>query len=232
MFDVNFFILVAFENPGLGDEGPDSWVCPEYRKMKGWLDEEKVLLLRAPPGSGKTSFGVCFGDYLRQHGSSAYYINAARFNNQVTKHRSVWKDVFGLILWEAVGDDSIYIIMDEAQTWYPANVPEEVKDQLDRFWGGIKSGFKPRQEWTNHVGLGFINLRFTTGIRLLCLAGYGEANIGGHATPLEFIDPTDPDTQLRLPLGLNFLRLDRDKAHEVIAKYVNIKSSRGKMVFP
>ena len=237
MSDVNFFILVALQDSvrsGLGDEGPDSGYVEDteqFLKMRGWLDQEKVLLLRSPPGSGKTSFAVRFGEYLREHGFSAYYINVARFDNQVTKYRSlddIWTDLFGLTFWEfcaAVGDDFTYIIMDEAQTWYPANVPREVKDQLDRFWGGVKSGFKPQQR----VGLGISNLGLT-GVRLLCLAGYGEANLGGHATPLEFIDPTDPDTQLRLPLGLNFLRLDRDKAHEMIKKFVSIKSSESKRI--
>ncbi len=244
---VNFFILVALEDSiqsGLADEGPDSAYVQDIDKflqMKRWLDTEKVLLLRSPPGSGKTSFAVHFAAHLRQNGFSGYYFNAAQLKNRVTKDRSlddIWKHLFGLTFWEfcevPMGGPT-YIIMDEAQTWYPANAAPGAKGELDAFWSGVKTSFKQAQEWTNHVaGLGFGNLGLTTAsspvtVRLLCLAGYGEAKLGVVATPLEFMDPVDPDTQLRLPLGLNVLRLDRDKTNEVITKFVDIKNSEGKM---
>ena len=125
--------------------------------------------------------------------------------------------------------------MDEAQTWYPASAKSErAKSELDAFWGDIKTSFMPMQEWTNHVaglGLGERTAPSPANVRLLCLAGYGEAKLGVAATPLEFMDPVDPGTQLRLPLGLSVLRLDRDKTDELITKFVDIKNSESKMSF-
>jgi len=60
------------------------------------------------------------------------------------------------------------------------------------------------------------------GLRLLCLAGYGE-NVGSIATSPVFVDPG-----LRLPLGLDFLRLDYQFAEKLIIKFSEVKASLGK----
>ena len=66
----------------------------------------------------------------------------------------------------------------------------------------------------------------TTGLRVLCLAGYGEANVGTFSTPVGFMDPQDPVTRLRLPLlGLDFLRLDRESTKQLISRFTKIKAS-------
>ena len=217
-------------------EGPDSAYVQDIEKflqMKRFLDTEKVLLLQSPPGSGKTTFAIYFGAHLRRLGFSAYYFSAADFKNRVTEVRSldaIWKDLFGLTFWEfceAVPKDvPTYIIMDEAQTWYPASVDgKHAKSELISFWGGVKTGFK-LMEVPDHAGT---TKSSPVTVRLLCLAGYGESKLGVAATPLEFMDPLDPATQQRLPLGLNVLRLDRDKTDELITKVVNINNLQGKV---
>jgi hypothetical protein len=40
----------------------------------------------------------------------------------------------------------------------------------------------------------------------------------------------DPATNQRLPLGLNFLRLDREKSYELITKYIHIHNAAGKCI--
>ena len=59
--NVNIFTLVALEGSiqsGLAAEGPD-WAyvqdIEKFLQMKRFLDTEKVLLLRSPPGSGTTT---------------------------------------------------------------------------------------------------------------------------------------------------------------------------------
>ena len=153
---------------------------------------------------------------------------------QVRSLDAIWKDLFGLSFWEfceAVPKDvPTYIIMDEAQTWYPANVEgRHAKSELDSFWSGAKIRFKP-MEVPDHAGT---TESSPVTVRLLYLAGYGESKLGVAATPLEFMDPLDPATQQRLPLGLNVLRLDRNKTDELITKVVNINNSQGKVIiFP
>ena len=144
----------------------------------------------------------------------------------------IWKHLFGLPFWkfcEAVPKDvPTYIIMDEALTWYPANVEaKHAKGELDAFWG-VKTSFMPKRDWTDYLaglGPGQMTAPSPVNVRLLCLA---ETKLGVAATPLEFMDPVDPGTQLRLPLGLNVLRLDRDKTDELITKFLISKIRRAR----
>lgn len=65
-------------------------------------------------------------------------------------------------------------------------------------------------------------------MHLLCLAGYGEANVRSIGTPLAFLDPQDPETGSRLPLGLSFLRLNRKFTNQLIVKFIEVMASQGK----
>jgi hypothetical protein len=67
-------------------------------------------------------------------------------------------------------------------------------------------------------------------VRILLFAGYGERSLGSIATPFEFVDPVDPATHQRLPLGLNFLQLDREKTYELVKKYIDIENKAGKRI--
>jgi len=57
-------ILKGYQRYGLVQEGPGSAYYDsdtnKFQLMTNWLEVEKVLLLRSPPGSGKTSFAVRF----------------------------------------------------------------------------------------------------------------------------------------------------------------------------
>jgi KaiC/GvpD/RAD55 family RecA-like ATPase len=99
----------------------------KFQLMTDWLDAEKVLLLRSPPGSGKTSFAVRFAVYLNDYVSVAYFMKASRMLQRLDNGMSmddVWKKELRLSLQDICHksrDRHIYIIIDEAQAWYPAN---------------------------------------------------------------------------------------------------------------
>jgi polynucleotide 5'-kinase involved in rRNA processing len=64
----------------LSTEGPDAANVIDIRKfetMKAWLDIENVLLLRSPPGSGKTTFALSFAAHLHSNGFKVTYLNAS-----------------------------------------------------------------------------------------------------------------------------------------------------------
>ena len=210
--------------------------------MTNWLEAEKVLLLRSPPGSGKTSFAVRFAMYLNDHVSVAYFMNAAVILQRLeggSTMDSVWKKDFRLSFHEIClrsRDRHIYIIIDEAQAWYPDGLKRTVKNQVETFWGMFKF-IKQERNWpvyvaelANGASESQAAAASTLKVRILLLAGYGERRLGAIATPFEFMDPVDPATKRRLPLGLNFLRMDREKTYELITKYIDIANGGGKQI--
>ena len=234
----------------LSTEGPDDAYVRDDHKcvlMRQMLEAEHALLLRSPPGSGKTSFAVEFTRYLRSNGFIANYVNAATSKNLVSTSRSmdtVWRAIFDGLTFSEVCERSlkeegtIYVIIDEAQAWYPANVPIEATKQVAGFWADVKYYVKPALVLADYVNDSLSNggtsksmatSATTARVRLLCLAGYGETNVGSIATPLAFVDPEDPEKEnAQYPLGLNFLRLTRDTTDALITKFISIKGSEGK----
>ena len=231
----------------LSTEGPDIANINDIRKfetMKAWLDDENALLLRSPPGSGKTTFALSFAAHLYSTGFKATYLNASLARSAMDDTKSmdnVWQDAFQFDstfsdMCTTPSEEDHYIIIDEAQSWYPSNVEDwRTRQQLNHFWADVKFFVKPALELANYVQNPLShsptrnNPSSPTGrVRLLCLAGYGEANVGSIATPLVFVDPLDSTKNLRLPLGLEFLRLDLEMTLALIAKYVEIIESEGK----
>jgi len=235
------------QNPQLSTEGPDVayiGVESKLKFMQRWLHEEKVLLLRSPPGSGKTTFALSFAAYLRSHGFKAVYLNASLSENTVGATRSmdaVWRAAFeseqsfSQMCKQVLSDEVYYVIIDEAQTWYPSNLSDPTaKTEVYKFWADTKFYVKPALQLAN-IGLSSYATLLsmhppasTTGLRVLCLAGYGEANVGTFSTPVGFMDPQDPVTRLRLPLGLDFLRLDRESTKQLILRFTKIQTSHRK----
>ena len=239
-------ILTEYEHVELSQEGPDSAYVLDMSKfqlMKNWLDTEKVLLLRSPPGSGKTSFAVRFAVYLNDYVSVAYFMNASRTLqclNGGASMNDVWKKQFHLSfqdIYRKSRDRHIYIIVDEAQAWYPGNgLREEAEMEVGMFWSALKA-IKEERDWSSYIAElargaseSIAAANSTIKVRLLLLAGYGERSLGSLATPFEFVDPKDPATNQRLPLGLNFLRLNRGNTYELITRYIDIQNRAGKRI--
>jgi len=238
------------QNPQLSTEGPDVayiGVESKLKLMQRWLHEEKVLLLRSPPGSGKTTFALSFAAYLRSRGFKAVYLNASLSENTVSATRSmdaVWWAAFEseqsfsqMCHKQVLSDEVYYVIIDEAQTWYPSNLSDPTaQTEVYKFWADTKFYVKPALQLAN-IGLSSYATLLsmhppasTTGLCVLCLAGYGEANVGIIATPVGFMDPQDPVTRLRLPLGLDFLRLDPEFTKQLILRFTEMKASHRKGV--
>jgi len=78
-------------------EGPDIASIHVDGKFRNWLNEEQVLPLRSPPGSGKTTFAVTFTAYLLSTGFKATYLNASLSQNTPSNTRSmdsIWRAAF------------------------------------------------------------------------------------------------------------------------------------------
>lgn len=212
--------------------------------MKAWLDDENVLLLRSPPGSGKTTFALSFAAHLLSKGFKATYLNASLARSEISDTKTmdnVWQAAFESDstfsdMCTTPSEEDHYIIIDEAQSWYPSSANDwRAQQQLNHFWADVKFFVKPALGLANYVQNALSPSTIqnrppspTGRVRLLCLAGYGEANVGSIATPLVFVDPLDTTKKMRLPLGLEFLRLDLEMTNALIAKVVEIKKLEGK----
>jgi len=108
----------------------------------------------------------------------------------------LWGDALGYSFSE-VGDNAatmeipIYIILDEAQVWYPSNVTlDSAKQQVSLFWFDIKYRVRPGLELASYLDEPCYDdpnipiAKPSAVVHLLCFAGYGEANLGSAATPL------------------------------------------------
>jgi hypothetical protein len=51
-----------------------------------------------------------------------------------------------------------------------------------------------------------------------------------HGANFSSLNPVDPATHQRLPLGLNFLQLDREKTYELVKKSIDIENKAGKRI--
>ncbi len=232
-------------NPLLGTEGIDIAyvaVTAKFQLIQKWLHEERVLLLRSPPATGKTTFAMAFIRYLKNHGFKATYLNVSLPENMPNATRTMdhlWQTTFDseMTFSEASqsvpADETHYVVLDESQFWYPANVSDiNARQEVYRFWAGIKFHVQPALQFTDFLNAPYAAFPSITprapGVRLLCLAGYGEANVGSIGTPLAFLDPEDPETGSRLPLGLSFLRLNREFTNQLIVKFIEVMASQGK----
>ena len=119
-----------------------------------------------------------------------------------------------------------YLIVDEGQAWYPLNANEKARKELDDFWAEVKYFLNPGQDWSTYITARSAGASKSVAasiskieVRLLCVAAYGEASLGSVSTPHCFVNPLDPATNLRLPLGLGFLRFDCEKTYELIKTY-------------
>jgi hypothetical protein len=117
--------------------------------MRNWLDVERVLLLRSPPGSGKTSFAIRFAVYLNVSVSVAYFRNASRILQLLNTGMSMddaWKEQFRLSLKDIINksrNGHIYIIIDEGQAWYPGNgLRREAERELE---------IKEQRDWITYI---------------------------------------------------------------------------------
>jgi DNA polymerase III delta prime subunit len=233
------------QSPVLSTEGLDIAYIADDAKfilIQTWLHQERVLLLRSPPGTGKTTFALAFAQYLRNNGFGATYLNASVPENTPNAMRSmddIWQATFESELTFSEMSQTVppndlhYVIMDEGQTWYPYNINDPIgRKEVWGFWAAVKSYVQPALPFTNFPNappdsMPSVDLP-PTGIRLLCLAGYGETNVGSMATPLGFQDPEDPVTKCRQPLGLAFLRLDRQSTNKLVERFIEVKASQGK----
>lgn len=212
----------------------------KFQLIQKWLHEERVLFLRSPPGTGKTTFAMAFIRYLKDHGFKATYLNVSLPENTPNATRTMdhlWQAkfeselTFSEVSRSVPADETHYVVMDESHFWYPASVSDiNIRKEVNRFWAGIKFHVQPALQFTDYLDAPYATsiTPLAPGVRLLCLAGYGEANVRAIGTPLAFLDPEDPVTGSRLPLGLAFLRLDRESTNQLIVKYVEIKASQGK----
>jgi len=228
---------------GLKTEGPDSAYISDigkFERMKMWLDGHRALLLQSPPGSGKTSFAVRFAKYLNEKGASAKYLNASFPENRPHDGNSM-----DSVMERQIGDrfspfcqkraGPYYLIVDEAQVWYPDNAKDGAKQQLNDFWALVKGYVTSAMDWphyTDAIARGVSESdamsESRVEVRLLCLAGYGQASLGSVPTPHVFTDPSDTATGQSIPLGLDFLRFDSARTSQLITKFTKLKEEDGK----
>lgn len=168
-------------------------------------------------------------------------MSAALSQNQPddeTSMNDVWVNTIGDTFSELCTSRNkpFYLIVDEAQNWYPTDMAMKSRKELDTFWGEVKTLLKSGRDFSRYIAAlsdgastSAAESMSTVHVRLLCLAGYGEASLGSVETPLAFVDPLDPVTNLPLPLGLDFLCFSREKTQDLITKYTKIKALEGKI---
>ncbi|RUS22669.1 hypothetical protein BC937DRAFT_87947 [Endogone sp. FLAS-F59071] len=188
------------EYPEETDEGPDSLMVLSEERIKiavDYMNNHSAGLLRSPPYTGKSSFGMKLCDHFLNLNEDAIYISFAElagkkecydedlFNAYWEEETArTWRDIFKC-------KTPTKIIIDEVQTIYGDCAPF--------FWGSIKAHLsKPKN---NH--------------RVLLLATYNLALMPG-STPIVFQDP----------LGLDALRLTETEFEELVKKYVQKKQAQ------
>ncbi|KAJ3267693.1 hypothetical protein HDV01_004442, partial [Terramyces sp. JEL0728] len=159
------------------------------------LDNEKVVLLRAPPYSGKTSFATLLERYAKE--SRKYdFVYSISFL-AISKGEDVLKYLENHLKtpFMKLFDDkhNILVILDETQMTYGYSDSQ--------FWNLLK----------NHMNAG----AESKNIHILLLAAYGESNSnnvqyeGYQGTPISFTNA----------LGLEFLYFSKEELNEMVAKF-------------
>jgi len=180
---------------------PEGWddVCAISKetiaKLLQTLVNSRLVLLRAPPGSGKTTMAETLGVHCAEVGYSVYIITLLGYSPNDHKSvddyfRSYWtvhqnvdiSTTFSAIRERALQlkaqDKPLILILDEAQIWYG----------MDHFWNQVKD---------------------TSNILLFCFSAFGHrGEIDGIGTPLE----------IKKFLGFPELQLSEHQIQEIAQK--------------
>ena len=163
-----------------------------------YVFEERLVLFRAPPGSGKTSMAEAFQNYSVSCGFSVYHVSLIPFQQQIHQtydkyfaaYYGNWGNVsisttFSAILNRASerkeGDPPLILILDESQCWFGNVMPT--------FWARFKE--------------------LPKGLVCLCFSAFGDqGNPGPIGSPVE----------IRGYLGFPELQLNFDQLQDVVKK--------------
>ena len=175
-----------------------------YRKERCFkcfdiLDHDRVVLLRAPPFSGKSSFVTMVGHFAKERGYEAVY-STSLLEFHDSDFLAYWNMEFPpfLDLFQLISEKKVLIIIDETQKLY--------KSPNSQFWEVLKHHMNPSSIRNKNL-------------HVLLLAAYGESlssnpqhqNYAG--TPIAFTNA----------LSLAFLYLNRSEFGDLIGKFNNTK---------
>jgi len=124
-----------------------------------------------------------------------------------------------------------YVIIDGTQVWYPFQ--HNVGQEVYRFLARVKFHVQLALQFANFLNAPSYATSLSMalrahGVRLLCLAGYGEANVASIATPLAFMDPGRSNDQVPTATSPRLSPPRREFTNKLIVKFTEVKASQNK----
>ncbi|PKC55118.1 hypothetical protein RhiirA1_446908 [Rhizophagus irregularis] len=192
--------------PEESDEGRDNLMVISPDRLKSIVDfvrKHRVVLLRSPPSSGKSTVGQTLRDFFESL-SDGVYINLAGMCGKdeiynSNKFDNYWKKMIGRS-WTEISEckEEIYVIIDEIQVIYGNGAPF--------FWGSLKTILSSESN--------------TRDIHIVLLGVY-HPNVEPISTPLD----------LHCTLSLNVLLLTWEEFSQLVTKFIQRHVTLGSMNF-
>ncbi|PKC00883.1 hypothetical protein RhiirA5_427567 [Rhizophagus irregularis] len=192
--------------PEESDEGRDNLMVISPDRLKSIVDfvrKHRVVLLRSPPSSGKSTVGQTLRDFFESL-SDGVYINLAGMCGKdeiynSNKFDNYWKKMIGRS-WTEISEckEEIYVIIDEIQVIYGNGAPF--------FWGSLKTILSSESN--------------TRDIHIVLLGVY-HPNVETISTPLD----------LHYTLSLSVLLLTWEEFSQLVTKFIQRHVTLGSMNF-
>ncbi|CAB4476615.1 unnamed protein product [Rhizophagus irregularis] len=192
--------------PEESDEGRDNLMVISPDRLKSIVDfvrKHRVVFLRSPPSSGKSTVGQTLRDFFESL-SDGVYINLAGMCGKdeiynSNKFDNYWKKMIGRS-WTEISEckEEIYVIIDEIQVIYGNGAPF--------FWGSLKTILSSESN--------------TRDIHIVLLGVY-HPNVETISTPLD----------LHYTLSLSVLLLTWEEFSQLVTKFIQRHVTLGSMNF-